>query len=110
MVRYAYTVRATTPPEHAAEEFVRWMADQPADDLLRAGAEQAGVIRLGRTLVECRSICANEAASASYEAEHAARLRQIGLSRFGPNARRPLRPERSSGDVVLERDAGGAGG
>ncbi|HEY8431318.1 MAG TPA: hypothetical protein VIL20_23220 [Sandaracinaceae bacterium] len=99
----AYCVRIEVPSETVADELLRWLEDDHAAQVVRAGALDAEVVRLDGSpiVVEARYHFASREAFAAYEAGPAAALRADGLARFGPE--RGVRMSRSVGEVLVCR-------
>jgi hypothetical protein len=84
MTLFAYTVLCEFDDEALAGEWERWLRDEHAADVCRAGALDAEIIRLdGLPLrLECRYHFASRDDFARYERDHAPRLRAEGLARI----------------------------
>src|SRR5262245_55740541 len=101
----AYTVRCTFERTSVADEWIEWLRREHLAQVCAAGALDAEVIRFDSTasgglVCEVRYHFESRAAFASYERDHAPRLRAEGLKRFPLQL--GLRYERSLGDVVVE--------
>ena len=82
---FAYTVRTTLPRGEAFAAWVAWLCEVHVADVCEAGASDAEVVVLdddGATAqtVEVRYRFASREAFATYEREHAPRLRTHGLA------------------------------
>ena len=81
---YRYTVKATFQSSDIAQEWVRWLKNGHCEDVLKSGASTVELVALDseEKAFEVRYIFATRDAFVSYEAKHAARLRQEGLELF----------------------------
>jgi len=100
---FTYTVAAEFDDPAVRDEWVGWLRDGHLDDVFQGGAMRAEVIveHVGPgqfPRAEVRYHFASAAAFATYEREHAPRLRAEGLTRFPPT--RGIRYARRTGDVV----------
>jgi hypothetical protein len=100
-----YTVRAEAQTSEAINRLIDWLATGHISEVIEAGALSGRVVRTSPLTAEVQYIFANDTAFASYEADHAPRLRQHGLALFGPDTVSPVRFTRAIGSVVFE--AGG---
>jgi hypothetical protein len=99
----AYTVRCTFDDENVAEEWIAWLREEHLADVRAGGAIDATVVRLDRdegALLTCevRYHFASREMLATYEREHAPRLRAEGLAKFP--LERGLAYSRSVGEIV----------
>lgn len=89
MTSFAYTVRTTLPRGDVFAAWVAWLTEEHVAHVCAAGADDAVVVVLDEAdpssateSVECRYTFASREAFATYEREHAARLRADGLAFF----------------------------
>ena len=85
---YRYTVRAAFQHAATANEWVNWLQTSHCQEVLDSGALSYEILALDseEQTFEVRYIFANRNAFATYENDHAERLRADGLERF-PTAR-----------------------
>ncbi len=105
----AYTVHASFEGDdpRLVDRWIAWLRDEHLDDVRRAGALTAMVVRLDvdegqRPRCEARYHFASRSAFATYERDHAPRLRAEGLARFPPEL--GIRYLRSVGEIVGGRN------
>ena len=86
---YSYTVRCTfESPDRAdvSKRWLQWLESEHIRDVIAAGARGAEVFRMdglpGEVIYEIRYRFSNRVAFENYEANHAPRLREEGLTRF----------------------------
>ncbi|WP_189168467.1 DUF4286 domain-containing protein [Pilimelia anulata] len=96
---FAYTVRAEFELPERRRDYLSWLADGHAADVVAAGAAEARVITLDERTVEVRYLFPSASAFAAYEAGPAVALRADGAARFGTP---DVRFSRSTGEVVTE--------
>lgn len=86
----AYTVVCNFTNSAVAEDWIAWLRDEHLAEVIVAGALDAEVIRIEgdsqSSLIRCeaRYHFADRESFATYEREHAPRLRAEGLKRFPP--------------------------
>ena len=100
---FSYTVAAEFTDASIRDEWVAWLRDGHLADVFRGGAIRAEVIvedvpEGQPPRAEVRYHFASREAFATYEREHAPRLRAEGLERFPPA--RGIRYVRRTGHVV----------
>lgn len=102
MTAFSYVVHATFEDSAVREEWIAWLRDGHAAEVMGGGAVSAEVIRLdGEVLAaEARYRFGSREAFRRYEREVAPTLRADGLARFPPE--RGVRYLRSTGDVAFE--------
>ena len=102
MPAIAYTVIATLPDEPTRSEYLAWLNAGHVDDVVRAGAAWAQVVRIedpaSPPQVESRYLFPDRATFEAYLRDTSPRLRAEGLSRFPPA--RGVRFERRVGIVA----------
>lgn len=100
---YAYIVRCEFADPTVGEAWAAWLRDEHLADVCNAGALDAEVIRVDTepTCYEVRYHFASRDAFATYERDHAPRLREEGLKRFPPE--RGVTYTRTTGEVVAAR-------
>lgn len=108
--RLAYTVHASFEggDPHVVDRWIDWLREEHLLDVCRAGALAATVVRLDvdegqPPRCEARYVFASRSAFATYERDHAPRLRAEGLARFPPAL--GIRYRRSVGRIMATRDA-----
>ena len=96
-----YTVHCTLPNEATAQRWVRWLLDEHLDDVKRAGAREASLVRLDseRLDYEVRYVFPDRSAYARYATEHAPALQAEGMRLFPPEL--GLLYRRTIGEEVL---------
>jgi hypothetical protein len=105
MTLFAYTVTCDFVDEVLADAWDRWLREEHAADVCRAGALDAEIVRLdGAARIECRYHFASREDFARYEREHAPRLRAEGLARVPHEG--AVRFTRSLGEVRFSRSRG----
>jgi dipeptidase E len=85
--KLAYVVAATFSDAAVAEEWLAWLRGGHVAEVLAGGAESAEIVEMdaGQGLAfEVRYLFRSREAFAAYERDHAPRLREEGLRRFGP--------------------------
>ena len=102
---YSYTVRCKfESPDRldVAQRWLEWLKSEHIRDVITAGADGAEIFRMdgsvGEVIYEIRYRFANRVAFENYEANHAPRLREEGLSRFPLEL--GLSYERTTGESV----------
>lgn len=105
--RLAYTVIAETQSKASADTFSEWLTDGHIDDVIRAGAASATLVRIENEApatyrFEVRYLFDSPEAFSDYEAGPASALRQEGVKLFGPESEHPMRFSRIIGTVVSE--------
>lgn len=102
---FQYTVSATFSTASLAQEWIAWMRDEHATQVIAAGALSAEVVRLDCQDASDSIRCCVQYEFASrveyerYIQDHAPRLRSDGLRLFPPE--RGIQYVRSAGEVVL---------
>lgn len=98
---FAYSVLADFDDPAVAEEWVHWLVDGHLDDVVKAGAQAAELVRWGPLRLESRYRFESPEAFATYERDHAPKLRAEGLQKFPPS--RGIRMTRSTGEILAVR-------
>lgn len=96
---FRYTVRGETEDAAAAAAYLAWLTDEGhAAEVCRVSGASAEIVRIDAAIptFEVRYAFPSRAAFASYERDHAPRLRAEGASRFGST----IRWARSTGELV----------
>jgi hypothetical protein len=98
---FRYTIQVVFDDDSVAEEWLEWLREGHAADLIAGGAERVEVIQLDgpQTTLEARYDFRDRDAFEQYERESAPRLREEGTQRFPPS--RGARYRRSTGVVVF---------
>lgn len=96
----AYTVSCTFTDPSVADEWIAWLHDEHLADVLAGGATAAEIVRLDGDTTRCevRYRFPSREAFATYERDHAPRLRAEGLAKFP--LERGLTYERTTGEFV----------
>ena len=94
---FAYTVHCQHTDRETCEEWIRWMLDEHLNDVCDAGAASAELIVDGLRC-ETRYTFPSRESFATYERDHAPRLRVEGLARFP--LERGLTYSRTTGERV----------
>lgn len=99
MPRVFYEVEATFQDEKTAREWVDWMLGGHLADVVRAGAQSGRLVRLGDSPLHYAAHYefADRPAFETYIREHAPRLREEGLRRFGSDF---VSYQRRDGDII----------
>lgn len=96
--RFSYVVRAEFDTAELAEEWIAWLLHGHLEDVVKAGALEASLVRLTPMLAEARYVFTDAAAFAEYEKGPAVALRAESAQKFP--ASRGLRMSRSSGEIL----------
>lgn len=103
MTKIAYTVRATIPNGSTRDVFVDWLTTGGhVAEVIAGGASSGDVCVLDRgandpIVVEIRYTFPDRPTFDAYERDHAPRLRQEGIEKFGDSG---ITFERSVGEIV----------
>ena len=97
----SYVVRCEFDAQLVMHRFTAWLRDGHCAEVCRAGARSAELIVLdGDTLaLEVRYVFPSREAFATYEADHAPRLRAEGLRLKGEDE---VRFFRATGEIILQ--------
>lgn len=97
---FRYTVTLTFNDHATAEEWLVWMCNEHAAQVVDAGALSAEIIKIDGELARCeaRYSFASRTDFERYVRDHAPRLREEGLRLFSTSRR--IQYERSCGEVV----------
>lgn len=83
----SYIVTATLPDPQTADEYLRWLANAHAREVIAAGATGAHVIRVDDPSTPIQILAwyafASRESLERYLADHAPALRRQGMERFG---------------------------
>lgn len=98
---FAYTVTCTFDDPRVAAEWIAWLRDEHLADVIAAGALDAEVIQFDGSPTRCevRYHFESRESFATYDRDHAPRLRAEGLKRFPTS--RGIKYERSTGEVRM---------
>jgi hypothetical protein len=104
MSEISYNVTCRVPGEGKAHEWLTWLQDEHINDVLKAGAISAEVIRFdddGKPgiLFQIRYKFNNRDAIEEYMKNYAPRLREDGLKKFPPEE--GFLYDRSIGEIIL---------
>ncbi|MBX3322662.1 MAG: DUF4286 family protein [Phycisphaeraceae bacterium] len=97
----AYTVRIECEEDAVLREVEEWLCEGHIQAVLACGAVRADLVDMevsGSRVLEVRYVFATQEEYARYILEHAPRLREDGLRRFGPQ--RGVRMSRTEGVLV----------
>jgi hypothetical protein len=102
MAAIVYTVAAILPDQGMAREYSKWLLEGHVDEVVKAGAHSAMVVRVtdpdAPLRIEARYVFPNRETFEAYVQHHAPALRAEGLRRFPPA--RGIRFERQVGEVL----------